>query len=171
MTRETAAPLSGPGSARISNVAAYVEESFTAQNDLFVSFRVRLTATPSGSARLFMISNGGTTQANLMLQSTSRLRLRVGSTNIGAESIALTTSTTYVVRVRQKRGTAGNATVEAWISPVGTAFGAPFASLATGTWTSAADRVRVGGTNGARVSILLDDLLLDGSAMPSAPLP
>ena len=55
--------------------------------------------------------------------------------------------------------------MEAWISPVGTAFGAPFASLATGTWTTAADRVRVGGTNGARVSILLDDLLLDGSTM------
>jgi PKD repeat protein len=171
VTRETAAPLAGPGSARISNAAAYAEETISPTDDVFMTFRVRITGLPSGSPRLFMLSNVGTTQANLLLKPTGRLQLRVGSTNVGAESSALSTGTTYIVGIHQRRGTGGNAVVEAYVAPVGTAFGAPFAARTNGTWTTAADRLRIGGTNGSAVSVILDNVLIDRSAMPLAPLP
>jgi hypothetical protein len=118
-----------------------------------------------------MVSNGGTTQTNLILKPTGRLQLRVGSTNVGAESIALNTSTTYIIGIRQRRGTGSNAVVEAYVAPVGTAFGAPFATRTNGTWTTAADRIRIGGTNGSAVSIILDNVLIDRSSMPLTPVP
>ncbi len=171
VSRETAAPLAGPGSARISNAAAYVEETFSATDDVFMTFQLRITALPSGSPRLFMLTNAGTTQANLLLMSTGRLQLRVGSQNVGAESIALNTSTTYIVGIHQRRGTGGNAVVEAYVAPVGTPFGAPFAVRTNGTWTTAANRVRIGGTNGSTVSVILDNVLIDSRSIPLAPLP
>jgi PKD repeat protein len=171
VTRETAAPLAGAGSARISNASGYVEETFSPTNDVFITFRLKVTGLPSGSPRVLMLSNGGTTQANLLLKSTGRLQLRVGSTIVGAESIALNTTTTYIVGIRQRRGTGGNALVEAYVAPVGTAFGAPFGARANGTWTTAADRLRIGGTNGSAVSVILDNVLIDSSSMPITPLP
>jgi PKD repeat protein len=170
VTRETVSPLAGPGSARISNTAAYVEETFSATDDVFVTFQLRMTALPSGSPRLFMLTNAGTTQANLRLTSTGRLQLRVGTAIVGADSIALNTSTTYIVGVHQRRGTGGNAVVEAFVAPAGTPFGAPFAARTNGTWTTAADRVRIGGTN-AKVSVILDNVLIDSSSLPLTPLP
>jgi PKD repeat protein len=170
VTREITAPLAGPGSARISNTAAYVEETFNATDDVFVTFRLRMTALPSGSPRLFMLTNAGTTQANLRLTSTGRLQLRVGTAIVGADSMVLNTGTTYTVGIHQRRGTGGNAVLEAYVAPVGSPLGARFAVLTNGTWRTAADRVRIGGTN-AKVSVILDNVLVDNSSLPLTPLP
>ncbi len=171
VTRETATPLAGPGSAKIANNSAYVEETFAATDDVFTTFRLKLNAIPSASPRVFMVQNGGTTQANLVLTSAGRLQLRVGSTNVGALSIALNTTTTYIIGIRQRRGTGSNALVEAYVAPVGTAFGAPFASRTNGTWRTAADRLRIGATNSSAVNIVFDNVLIDRSSMPVTPAP
>ncbi len=168
ITRDTTTPLGGGGSARITNTTAYVEESFTATDDLYGSFLVRLTATPTNNAQLLLITNGGTTQGNLVLLTTRRLRLRIGSTTL-ADSPVLTVGTTYIVGFHQKRGTGSNGIIEAWLAPAGSALGSPFARRTTGTWKTAADRVRLGATDSIRVSVLLDNVLLDRASMPTAP--
>jgi PKD repeat protein len=169
ITRDTTTPLAGAGSARIANTTSYVEESFTATDDLYGSFLVRLTATPSTNARLLLITNGGTAQGNLELLTTRRLRLRIGSTTVGVDSPTMTVGTTYIVGFHQRRGTGSNGMVEAWLAPAGSAFGSPFARRTTGTWTTAADRVRLGATDAIRVSVLMDNLLLDRASMPTTP--
>ena len=108
-----------------------------------------------------MIQNNGTTVGALQLRASGRLRLRQGSTTIGAESAPLTPGTTYRVGVHQVRGTGGNAVLEAFVAPAGAAFGAPFARTAAGTWTDGATRVRAGATSGPAVSASFDDLFLD----------
>ena len=171
MTRETAAPLAGPGSARVSNASAYVEETFAATDDVFMTFRLKITALPSGVTAPVHGAERGDDAGEPPPEADRAPPVRVGSTNVGAESIALSTGTTYIVGIHQRRGTGGNAVVEAYVAPVGTAFGAPFAARTNGTWTTAADRLRIGGTNGSAVSIILDNVLIDRSSMPLAPVP
>ena len=129
--------------------------------------RVRLVASPTGSPRILMLSNGGTTVGNLTLSTARRLRLRNGSTAVGAESTPLQIGSTYLIGLRQTRGTGGNAVLRAYIAPDGTTFGAPFASLTTGTWTTSADRIRLGATNGTAVDLTMDDVLIASGGVPA----
>ena len=48
VTLETASPIGGTSSARLANSTGYMQEGFTATDDLFVSFRIRLTSLPAG---------------------------------------------------------------------------------------------------------------------------
>ena len=164
VTIETAAPLAGTAAARIGN--GYLQENFAATDDLYLSFLLNPLTVTSGSPRILLLSNGGVTHANLLLTSAGRLRLRIGSTNVGAESPLLLAGTTYRIGLRQRRGAGGDAIAEAFVAPAGVAFGAPFARTVTGTWTTAADRIRLGATNGTAVDAVIDDVLLDGGAMP-----
>ena len=52
-----------------------------------------------------------------------------------------------------------------------TLFGTPFASMTNGGWTTTADRVRLGATNGNAVDLWLDDISLDNAAMPLPTVP
>ncbi|MGP1674636.1 MAG: hypothetical protein ACTS8Z_05430, partial [Candidatus Limnocylindrales bacterium] len=167
VTLDTAQPLAGTASARITNTAAYLQEGFTATDDLYLSFLLRVTSV-TGSPRIVLLSSGGTTTANVLLTSALRLRLRMGSTTIGADSAPLQLGSTYVVGLHLRRGTGSNGVVEAFLAPQGSAFGSAFASQSNGTWTSSTDRLRLGGTNGA-VNIAVDDILLASGAMPGAP--
>lgn len=168
---ETATALSGTASARIAQAVGYLEERFVATDDAWVRLTIRLDSLPSGSPRVVMLSNAGTTQANLVLTSSGRLRLRIGSTTVGVDSPPLAVGTTYAVGLHQRRGSGGNAVAEAFLAPVGQSFGAPFAARTTGTWTTAADRLRIGATNGNAVAVTVDDVRIDGGAMPSAGSP
>jgi hypothetical protein len=116
---------------------------------------------------VFFLSNGGTTVGNLLVTTTGRLRLRNGSTTVGADSAALTVGTTYRVGVHQRRGSGANAVLEAFLVPDGTAFGAPFASSSTGSWTTAADRLRLGATNSTAVDLIVDDVFIGNGSMPT----
>jgi unsaturated chondroitin disaccharide hydrolase len=166
VARETASPLKGAASARVPNNAnGYLTESFTGVDDLYVSFYVRLNARPATDARIALISNGGTTIGNLVLRSTGALRLRSGSTTIGADTAPLATGAIYRVGLRQRKGAGGNAVLEAFLAQGDAAFGAPFAALANGSWTSQADRLRFGATNGNVIDVTFDDVKLDAAAM------
>ena len=147
-----------------------MQENFTATDDLFVTFRIRVTTLPTGSPRMMMLSSAGTTSGNLLLTSTGRLRLRLDGTVVGADSAPLVPGTTYVVGLHQKRGTGSNGVLEAFLAADGAAFGAPFAGQTNGTWTTAMDRMRIGATNSTAVNLVLDDILLASGAMPAGPL-
>jgi hypothetical protein len=167
VTLDTAVPIHGTASARFANSTGYLQEGFPATADTWLSFRMRVVGLPSGSPRIFMLANAGTTVGNVTLSSTGRLRLRNGSTAIGVESSALQVGNTYVVGLHQTRGTGSDAVLEAFLAADGAPFGAPFARLTTGTWITSADRIRFGATNGTAVNLTFDDVLIGSGAMPA----
>ena len=165
--RETANPIVGVGSVTIPNLASgYLDETFTAAADAYVAFDLRLNASPTGSVRIVFLSDQGTTVGNLQLQASGALRLRNASSTIGVDSAPLVVGTVYRVGLHQKQGTGANAVLQAYLAPAGAAFGTPFASLATGTWTTSADRLRFGATAGSAVNMTADTIALDAGAMP-----
>ncbi|CAN5715986.1 hypothetical protein BH10ACT1_BH10ACT1_05690 [soil metagenome] len=165
VTRDTAAPLSGAASAKFTAAtSAYLEETVPATDDLWASALVKPVALPTGDLRLLMLQNDGTTVGALQLRASGGLRLRNGSTTIGAESSPLTAGTTYRVGLHQKKGTGGNAVLEAYVAPAGASFGAPFAKTTTGTWTNGATRLRLGATSGPALSASFDDVFVDSGA-------
>ena len=171
LVRETASPILGSGSVRIPNLSAgYVQEGFTAAPDLFVAFDLRLTARPLSSSRMLLISDQGTTVGNLQVLPTGQLRLRNVSTTIGVDSTALVVGTVYRVGIHQRKGTGSNGVLEAFLAPVGGAFGSPFATLTTGSWTTSADRIRLGATAGGALDVTADNIALDAGAMPAPPI-
>jgi hypothetical protein len=145
---------------------SYLEEHFTPEGDLYVSFDLRLETLPSSDVRLALLSSDGTSVGNLLLRSSGRLSLRLASTTVGAESPPLVAGQLYRIGVRQKAG-GGSAVLEGFLAGYDDPFGAPFASTASGTWT-AADRLRLGSTTGA-VDATFDNLTLNtgGLADPS----
>ena len=142
---ETSTPLSGSYSATINSSSGYLREDFAGVNELYVSFYLRLNATPTASSRIALISNGSTSAGSVYLTTSRTLQLRNGSTTIGT-STALTVGTLYKVGLHQKAGS-GNAVVEAYVTPVGGAFGSPFATSATQSFTTQATRFSLGATN------------------------
>ena len=164
---ETAAPLKGAFSVRVPNVSASnFEETFTPTDDAYVSFYIRLNALPASKPRIAFLSNAGTTVGNILLNTDGTLRLRHGSTTIGTSAVALIPGQLYRIGMHQKRGTGGNAVLEAFLAANDDPFGPPFAATNAGTWTTAADRFRAGATTGTAVDIVFDDIKLDGGSMP-----
>jgi hypothetical protein len=166
-------PLKGLYSARLAplNASPYLEENFTATNDFYMSFYIRVNSYPSSDVRLVLISNAGNTIGNIQIRPSGTLRLRNNSTTIGVESSALALGQLYRIGIQQTKGTGTNAVLRAWLSPNDNAFGSPFAQITNGTWTSAADRVRLGATTAGTFNILFDDIRLDTTAMPGASNP
>jgi PKD repeat protein len=168
VTLETVTPLAGVASARVAgSTSAYLERSWSATDDAYVVATIRFVALPTAATRVLQISNLGTTVGNLQLQVTGGLRLRNGSTTIGADSAPLAAGITYRIGIHQRRGTGTTAILEAFLAPAGTDFGAPFARLTTGTWTTAADRLRIGATAGGAIDLTMDDVLVDAASMPA----
>jgi hypothetical protein len=151
----------------VPNAIGYLQEDFAATNDLHVSFRVRVTGLSTSSPRFVMLANAGTTTGNLVLTSSGRLRLRSGATTIGVDSAPLQLGVTYRVGLHQRRGTGADGVLEAYVASDGTAFGTPFARMTNGTWTTGADRLRIGATNSSAVNLTFDDVLLGADAMPA----
>ena len=166
---ETAAPLNGTASATVpaSSTNAYLERGWSATDDGTIVATIRFGARPSAAVRILQVSDGGTTIGNLQLQPSGTLRLRNGSTTIGSESPPLVAGTTYRIAIHPRRGTGANALLEGYVVPLGTAFGAPFASSSTGTWTTAADRLRAGATAGGGVALTIDDIIVNAGGLPS----
>lgn len=164
---ENGSPLKGAYALRVQNAAtSYLQEGFTATDDLYVSAYLRLNALPAGDVRVLQISNAGVTVGSILLRATGRLRLRAGSTAVGVESASLQVGQLYRIGIHQRRGTGATAVLEAFVATGDNAFGAPFAALSTGTFTTAADRLRFGSTASNAADLVLDDVRLDAAAMP-----
>jgi hypothetical protein len=167
VTLNSSTALKGSYSASVTNASsAYLQENFTAADDVYVSFALRVDALPSSSTRIVFFSNNGTTIGSIQLTADRKLQLRNGSTNIGALSAALSLGTTYRVGLHQRKGAGGNAVLEAYLTSDGAAFGAPFAATTAGDWITAADRLRFGSTSGGALSATFDDIKIDTAALP-----
>jgi len=167
LSLETSAPLDGGFSASVPNTpSSYLQENFSAAGDIYVAFRLRLNALPSGAIRIVMFSNGGTTVGGIQLLSDGRLQLRNNSTTVGTSTAALSVGQVYRVGLHQRAGSGGNAVLEGYVASEGQGFGAPFAATTSGSWTSGADRLRVGATAAVAVDATFDDIVLDTAALP-----
>ncbi len=159
--------VKGVYSAVVANTgSSYLQESFTAVDDVYVSWYLKVNALPTSSTRIALISNSGTTVGNIMLLTGGRLRLRNGSTTIGADSAPLTVGSIYRVGIHQKRSTGGGAILEGFLAMGDNPFGSPFASTTSGTWSTQGNRLLLGATTSASVNIVVDDIRLDSGAMP-----
>ena len=166
---DNASTMKGIYSAHISNVASsYLEQRFGGTNDLYVAFYLKLSAIPTANIRIMLISNAGTTIGNLYLMTNGALRLRNGSTTIGVASTPLSLNTLYRLGIHQKLGAGNNAVLEAFLVAGDQSFGAPFAQLTNGTWTSQADRIHLGITTSpaSGLDLFTDDIRLDATSMP-----
>ena len=168
---ETAAPLRGSYAARIAptGAPAYLVEEFSAATDLYVAFSLRLNALPTDDVRIAQIQSAGTTIGALVLRPSGALQLRNGTTNLGTSTAPLQPGTLYRIGLRQKQGSGTDAVLEAYLVEGMAPFGAPFATLTSGTWTTPADRVRVGATTAVPLDAVVDDLVLDRAALPLPP--
>ena len=79
----------------------------------------------------------------------------------------LSVGTLYRVGIHQKKGSGGNAVLEAYLATGGNAFGTPFASRATQTFTTPATQFRLGATTSTAADIVVDDIRLDTAVMPA----
>lgn len=162
---ETTLPLKGTFSARIPGAgSSFLEEQFTPASDLYVSFYLRIAALPASDVRLALITNNGESAGILLLRSSGRLRLRFGSTTIG-ESQPLVAGQLYRIGLHQKAGS-GNAVMEAFVASGDAAFTTPFAATTTGSWTTLANRLRIGATTSAAINAVVDDIILGTLGMP-----
>jgi len=164
---ETTTPLKGAYSASIPNAASsYLEESFTAVDDLYVSFYLRVNALPTSDTRIALISNAGTTVGTVFLRTNGSIRLRNSSNVIGSDSAPLILGQLYRIGIRQKKGTGADAILEAFLAQNDDAFGPAFARTTVGSWTTGADRLRAGATLAVPANIVIDDIRLDFASMP-----
>jgi RHS repeat-associated protein len=164
---ETSAPLKGSYSATIpNNSTGYLTENFTGVDELFVSFYVKPASFPASSARIAQIQNSGTTVGTIYLTSAGILQLKNGTTTIGSAGTALTAGTVYRIGLHQALGSGSDGVLEAFVATGDAAFGTPFASSATQTFTTQASKFVFGATNSNAVNATFDDILLDSAAMP-----
>ena len=167
---ETATPLKGAASATINSTSGYLREDFSAADELFVSFYLRVNAL-SASSRLAMITNGTTNVGVLYLNSTGALQLRNGSTTIATSAAKLVPGTLYRVGLHQKKGTGSNAVLEAFLATGDAAFTTPFAASSAQTFTSQATRLSLGATNSSAVNVTVDTIQLDTAGFAGASAP
>jgi len=82
------------------------------------------------------------------------------------DSTPLSVGMTYRVGFHQKRGSGGDAVLEAFMAANGAQFGSPFAAISSGSWTTRADRLRLGATASTAVDAIFDDIKLDTAGLP-----
>ncbi len=169
---ETLTPLVGAYSARVANAGnAYLTESFPAAAEIFLVCSLRLDQIPASEVRVLQLSGSGTTLGSLQVRSSGKLRLKLGSTGVGAESAPLAVGEVYRIGIRERKGSGSDGLLEAFLAEGDGPFGAPFARTTTGTSTLPVDRARVGSTTGTAGSVTVDDILLDTAALPPPPAP
>lgn len=164
---EGGGPMKGTYAARIPGAgSSYLQEDFGPTDDLFVSFYLRVDAIPSTKVRVALIQNSGANVGNLLLLPTGRLKMRVDLLAFGEESPPLSAGVIYRIGLHQRRGTGADALLEAYLAVGDAPFGAPFARTPVGTWTTPANRLRVGAVDSDALDAVFDDILLDAARMP-----
>lgn len=167
ITVETAAPINGVYSAAVAGGNAYLEERFTSTSDLYMSFYLRMRSLPSSQVRLLQIWNGSAMLGRLLLTPAGKMRLLKGSSKIGSDSAPLVVGRVYRIALHQRAGAGGDARLEGFLTEGAALFGAPFAATGSGTWTTAADRLRLGSLTSSVVRAVVDDVRLAADSMPA----
>jgi hypothetical protein len=171
VTLETASPIKGANSMTVMVGSSYGQENYSATDELFISFYLKIAALPSGQVRLARIADQGTTVGALTLEATGKLTLRNFVTSLGTNAAALNPGTVYRIAIHQKKGTGSNAVLEGFLATGDASFATPFASSGTQTFTTRADSVQIGASTSTGATLTFDDIRLDTQAMPEPSVP
>ena len=168
---ETVSPLKGADSVTVTSGSSYGRENFSATDQIFISLYVRIGAIPAGQVRLVRITDQGTTVGAITIETSGKVTLRNGTTNLGATTLALKPGTLYRVGIHQKKGTGSNAVLEGFLATGDANFTAPFASNASQTLTTQSDSVQIGASTSTGGALTVDDIRLDTGSMPGPSAP
>ncbi len=180
MVQESVSPIKGLYSARSPNTNnTYLDQSFTAVNNVYTSFYIRVASLPPADMRIAQILGSGNTIANLWLRTNGTLCLKYGAywsggTTTTACSAPIQLAPTYYrVGLHQLRGDGtNNAVVEAFLAQGDAQFSTPFASstvtpTAAGYWQYQANDLRIGPSlTSSSLDATFDDIKLDTAFMP-----
>ncbi len=169
---ESAAPLNGSYSARIANVdAAYLEEEFSATDNVYVSFYLKVNALPVVDTPLAQLLQADAALGSVILRPDGALQLRADATDVGQATPPLTVGVVYRIGLHQGRGSGSDAVLQGYLAAGDNAFDAPFASTTSGTWTTPADKLRLGALINVTLDVSVDDLIVDFNTLPGPSLP
>jgi len=168
---ETASPLKGADSATVTAGSSYGRENFSATDQIFISLYVRIGAIPAGQVRLVRITDQGTTVGAITIETSGKVTLRSGTTNLGATTIALKPGTVYRVGIHQKKGTGSTAVLEGFLAIGDANFTVPFASNGSQNFMTQADSLQIGASTSTGVNLTVDDIRLDTGSMPGPSAP
>jgi hypothetical protein len=150
----------------VNSSTGYLTENFPPVDELYISFYIKINALPASSVRIAEIHNGSPMVGNILLTTSGKLRLRSGSTTIGADSASLSIGTIYRVGLHQKKGGGSNAVLEAYFVAGDAPFGSAFATNTAQSFTNQASSFRFGATNGKALNAQFDNIRLDAAVMP-----
>jgi hypothetical protein len=151
--------------------SSYGQENYSATDEIFISFYLKIAALPSGQVRLARIADQGTTVGALTLETTGKVTLRNFVASLGASTAAIIPGTVYRVAIHQKKGAGTNAVLEGFLETGDTTFTTPFASSGTQTFNTQADSVQIGASTSTGDTLSFDDIRLDTGAMPGPSVP
>ncbi len=168
------APLVGSYSLYITPTGTFrstKSPQFTASDTVYAYFQFRINTlnTTANQVKIFSIWNGGT-ELMAVYQASSKLQIKVPTTNIPGTT-TLDTNTTYHMWVRYTRGTGADAVGTMWLSDSATKPGAPEVTTSEGASTLQADYISLRSSNGGTytVDIIFDKVRVSDSDIGSDP--
>lgn len=109
---------------------AFVEETFGPLDEIYVTARIRVDATPASAVPILrIVPETGATPIDIRLQQTRRLAVFLGG-QIGQDSSPLVLGQVHRIGIYVKKGKNSNGTLQVRLANDGAAFGAPFADSA-----------------------------------------
>jgi hypothetical protein len=171
VTLETASPIKGADAMTINGVNSIGTQTYTASDEIFISLYIRLAAIPAGEIRVIRITDAGTSVGAITLETTGKITLRNGTTNLGASTTALAAGTVYRIGIHQKKGTGSNGILEGFLATGDAAFTTPFATNSAQTFTTQSDSVQIGSSTSVAATATFDDIRIDNGAMPGPSIP
>lgn len=164
----TTSPIKGTYMMQIPDAAAqFLRFSPAAQDEIFLSTYIKITANPTTTMRMIFTSNSGTAVCSIYLTTTGTLQLRDSAATILGTSSALSLSTVYRIGLHYKKGTGANAILEGFLASGDNAFGAAFQSTTNGAETAQINRIDIGNqAAGSTKEKFFDNIRIDTVSMP-----
>jgi hypothetical protein len=144
--------------------SAFLEETFGAIDEVYVTARVRVDAVPSSAVTVLRIHpETGVNTIDIRLLQTLRLAVSLGA-QIGQSSNPLTVGTVHRLGIFVRKGKNANGRLEVRLADDGAAFGTPFAQ-STNIDFERPEKLQIGLPNPA-TAITFDDVKIDGAELP-----
>ncbi len=159
--------LEGSESLQVNPTAAqsYTQKDFTASDSVTICFMLRINSITSFTDFAQVYTGAGSSICNLRVDGGSHFRLtHSGSTNTTGAS-TYSTGTLYYVWYEYSKGTGADAVHRFYFSTTTTKPGSPEITVANGTSTAQAGRIRFGHSSSTTADIVIDHVRV----IPGAP--
>jgi hypothetical protein len=170
VTLDSTSKVKGTYSALADAVVEIGTEDYTAISTVYVSAIIYFTALPASTqCRVLQIKTTNTVIAQLYVNSSGKVQLRDGTTQVGSDStLTIAINTPYRIGIRYTAGTGANGILEGYAVADGAVWGSPFASTSASAKTATTNRVTAGlHTSSTVATLYLDNIRIDDAALPT----